>query len=153
MILALRGDTSRHDAGRSLYGRSKARLPTGHASWPTRRGTCPIMVLTARSGRWLLPTSWPAWRAYNVCLPDTCRRYRVDAPDGISVPEWRCYTDSGRRTRLGFLSCCEAGRLVRHESRRQAMARVVANRGRGLDGDQLSLGTNFHCWPKPAIPS
>src|SRR3954449_4673031 len=48
MILALRDDTSRHDACRSLYGRSKARLPTGHASRPTRRGTCPIMVLTAR---------------------------------------------------------------------------------------------------------
>src|SRR5215213_2243110 len=79
MILALQDDTSRHDAGRSLYGRSKARLPTGPASWPTRRGTCPIMVLTARSGRWLLPTSWPAWRAYNVCLPDTCRGYRMDA--------------------------------------------------------------------------
>ena len=31
------------------------------------------------------------------------------------------------------------------------MARVVANRCRGLDGDQLSLGTNFHWWPKPAI--
>src|SRR4051794_17758289 len=48
MILALRDDTSRHDVCRSLYGRSKARLPTGHASRPTRRGTCPIMVLTAR---------------------------------------------------------------------------------------------------------
>src|SRR6185312_14013022 len=81
MILALQDDTSRHDAGRSLYGRSKARLPTGPASWPTRRGTSPIMVLTARSGRWLLPTSWPAWRAYNVCLPDTCRGYRWTAPD------------------------------------------------------------------------
>src|SRR3982751_2101881 len=79
MILALRDDTSRHDVCRSLYGRSKARLPTGPASWPTRRGTCPIMVLTARSGRWLLPTSWPAWRAYNVCLPDTCRGYRRTA--------------------------------------------------------------------------
>src|SRR3982750_3707028 len=77
MILALQDDTSRPDAGRSLYGRSKARLPTGPASWPTRRGTCPIMVLTARCGRWLLPTSWPAWPAYNVCLPDTCRRYRL----------------------------------------------------------------------------
>jgi len=64
MILALQDDTSRHDAGRSLYGRSKARLPTGPASWPTRRGTCPIMVLRARCGRWLLPTSWPAWPAY-----------------------------------------------------------------------------------------
>src|SRR4051812_23091464 len=35
--------------------------------------------------------------------------------------------DSGRRTRLGFLGCCEAGRLVRHESRRQAMARVAGH--------------------------
>src|SRR5215211_3531957 len=33
MILALRDDTSRHDAGRSLYGRSKARLPTGTSYW------------------------------------------------------------------------------------------------------------------------
>src|SRR3954467_6615032 len=48
MILALRDATSRHDAGRSLYGRSKARLPTRPASWPTRRGTSPIMVLMAR---------------------------------------------------------------------------------------------------------
>src|SRR5215207_4521500 len=36
-------------------------------------------------------------------------------------------TDSGRRTRLGFLGCCEAGRLVRYESRRQAMARVAGH--------------------------
>ena len=36
-----------------------------------------------------------------------------------------CDTDSGRRTRLGFLCGREAGRLVRHESRRQAMARVA----------------------------
>src|SRR4051794_30245160 len=34
-------------------------------------------------------------------------------------------TDSGRRTRLGFLCGREAGRLVGHESRRQAMARVA----------------------------
>src|SRR3954452_20867332 len=66
-------DTSRHDAGRSLYGRSTARLPTGPASWPTRQGTSPIMVLTARSGRWLLPTSWPAWPAYSSSRPDTWR--------------------------------------------------------------------------------
>src|SRR5215204_2173957 len=38
-----------------------------------------------------------------------------------------CHTDSGRRTRLGFLGCCEAGRLVRYESRRQAMARVAGH--------------------------
>src|SRR3954464_14813080 len=28
--------------------------------------------------------------AYNVCLPDTCRGYSVDAPDGLGVPEWLC---------------------------------------------------------------
>src|SRR5215216_5105367 len=72
--------TSRHDAGRSLYGRSKARLPTGPASWPTRQGTCPIMVLRARCGRWLLPTSWPAWPAYNSSRPDACRGYRCGRP-------------------------------------------------------------------------
>src|SRR6187455_309671 len=33
------------------------------------------------------------------------------------------------------------------------LERVVANRCRGLDADQLSLGTNFHWWPKPAIPA
>src|SRR3954447_12161237 len=65
--------TSRHDAGRSLYGRSTARLPAGLASWPTRRGTSPLMVLKAQGGCWLLPTSWPAWRAYNSWRPDTWR--------------------------------------------------------------------------------
>src|SRR5215207_24768 len=88
MILALRDDTSHHDAGRSLYGRSKARLPTGPASWPTRQGTCPIMVLRARSGRWLLPTSWPAWPAYSDQAPP--EGTGVDAPDGICVPRWWC---------------------------------------------------------------
>jgi transposase len=33
------------------------------------------------------------------------------------------------------------------------LERVVANRCRGLDGDPLRLGTNFHWWPKPATPS
>src|SRR3954449_10562229 len=44
--------------------------------------------------------------------------------------------DSGRRTRLGFLSCCEAGRLVHHESRRQVMARVAGH----LSVDDLEAG-------------
>src|SRR4051794_13377428 len=35
------------------------------------------------------------------------------------------HTDSGRRTRLGFLCGREAGRLVHHEARRRAMARVA----------------------------
>src|SRR4051794_33332736 len=49
MILALRGDTSRHDAGRSLYGRSTARLPAGLASWPTRQGTSPLTLPRGRA--------------------------------------------------------------------------------------------------------
>src|SRR3954449_2841313 len=76
MVFALRGDTSRHDAGRSLYGRSRARLPTGPASWPTRWGTCPTMVLEARADGWLLPTSWPVWPAYSSSRPDASGGYR-----------------------------------------------------------------------------
>src|SRR3954451_22292914 len=33
------------------------------------------------------------------------------------------------------------------------LERTVADRCRVLDGDQLSLGTNFHWWPKPTKPS
>src|SRR5829696_8499894 len=33
------------------------------------------------------------------------------------------------------------------------LERTVADRCRILKGDQLSLGTNFHWWPKPATPS
>ena len=33
------------------------------------------------------------------------------------------------------------------------LERTVADRCRVLEGDQLSLGTNFHWWPKPATPS
>src|SRR4051795_3042754 len=43
------------------------------------------------------------------------------------TPEAGSHTESGRRTRLGFLCGREAGRLVRHESRRQAMARVAGH--------------------------
>src|SRR3982750_1081135 len=46
------------------------------------------------------------------------------------------HTDSGRRTRPGFLGCCEAGRLVRHESRRRSMARVAGH----LSGEDLEAG-------------
>src|SRR3954466_13177364 len=45
-------------------------------------------------------------------------------------------TDSGRRTRRGFLCGREAGRLVRHESRRRAMARVADH----LSVDDLEAG-------------
>ena len=33
------------------------------------------------------------------------------------------------------------------------LERAVADRCRVLDGHQLSLGTNFHWWPKPANPA
>jgi transposase len=33
------------------------------------------------------------------------------------------------------------------------LERAVAERCLVLDGDQLSLGTNFHWWPKPAKPT
>src|SRR5689334_5659547 len=56
--------TSRHDACRNLYGRSRARLPTGHPSWPTCRGTGPKLVLVARVRNWSLPTGRLARSAY-----------------------------------------------------------------------------------------
>src|SRR3954466_67674 len=145
MILALRGDTSRHDAGRSLYGRSKARLPTGHASWPTRRGTCPIMVLTARSGRWLLPTSWPAWRAYNVCLPDTCRGYRCGRPPTALVCQSGGVEHHSREASMGQVSTIgldlaksvfqvhgadASGAVVFRKRLRRSQVRPYANLGR-----------------------
>ena len=33
------------------------------------------------------------------------------------------------------------------------LERAVADRCRVLNGHQLSLGTNFHWWPKPAKPA
>src|SRR4051812_8776511 len=67
----------------------------------------------------------------------------------------------------GFSGIGNADRLKRHESGGRTMAhvadhlsfetladleRAIADRCRVLDGDQLSLGTNFHWWPKPAWP-
>src|SRR4051794_23669424 len=79
------------------------------------------MIGRAAVGSTPAPTRSEQWGDSLPRLP------HVDAPDGLSVPEWGCYTDSGRRTRLGFLCGREAGRLVRHESRRQAMARVAGH--------------------------
>jgi hypothetical protein len=67
--------TGRHDACRSLYWHSRARLPTGHPSWPTRRGTCPDLVLKARGMRWCSrrvgppsqPTTGYAGRRQGLC--------------------------------------------------------------------------------------
>src|SRR4051794_16859649 len=56
--------TSRHDACRNLYWRSRARLPTGHPSWPACRGTDPRLVLVARVHGWSLPAGRLARSAY-----------------------------------------------------------------------------------------
>src|SRR3954453_13337866 len=68
--------TSRHDACRNLYGRSRAQLPTGHPSWPVCRGTDPRLVLVARVHGWSLPTGRLARSAYT----------RLDR----ALPEYRC---------------------------------------------------------------
>src|SRR4051812_29877468 len=56
--------TSRHDACRNLYGRSRARLPTGHPCEPACRGTDPRLVLVARVHGWSLPAGRLARSAY-----------------------------------------------------------------------------------------
>ena len=41
----------------------------------------------------------------------------------------------------------------RHFATLADLEHVVAQRCRILNGDQLKPGTNFHWWPKPAIPA
>ena len=68
---------------------------------------------------------------------------------------------------MGFLEVGAADRLRCHEARRCTMAhvadhlsfetltdleQVVTERCRILNRDQLKPGTDFHWWPKPAIP-
>src|SRR5215210_5944500 len=94
----------------------------GDRSWPQR-----IRMLSRT----------PSW---SMCASTMCRsRSFWPAAFGSRVPwqgstvmrfcsfETSTHTDSGRRTRLGFLCGREAGRLVRHESRRRAMARVAGH--------------------------
>ena len=58
--LSSRYDASHHDACRYLYWRSRAQLPTGRSSWPTRRDTSPTLVLWARVHERSLPAGQPA---------------------------------------------------------------------------------------------
>src|SRR3954470_24720943 len=84
--------TSRHDACRNLYGRSRARLPTGHPSWPVCRGTDPRLVLVARVRNWSLPTGRLARSAYtgtDRALPDTGAKLRPSAWVGRIGPSSR----------------------------------------------------------------
>src|SRR5215210_3018813 len=78
MILALQDDTSHHDAGRSLYGRSKARLPTGPASWPNPSGH--MSHQGAHGTEWTLVAPNELARLASLQRPGTSGRYRVDAP-------------------------------------------------------------------------
>ena len=73
----------RHDACQSLYWRSKARLPTGHPSWPTRRGTCPITVLRARGGRLVAPNEPARLQAYARVFQARQDGTGWTPPDGI----------------------------------------------------------------------
>ena len=41
----------------------------------------------------------------------------------------------------------------RHFATLADLEHVVAQRCRILNGDQLKPGTNFHWWPKPAVPA
>src|SRR3954466_9597257 len=79
----LRGIRRGQSAGAQiLYGRSRARLPTGHPSWPVCRGTDPRLVLVARVHGWSLPTGRLARSAYtgtDRALPDTGARIRGGA--------------------------------------------------------------------------
>ena len=86
MVLVLPCHTSRHDACRNLYGRSRARLPTGHPPWPACRGTGPTLVLMARVHGWLLPAGRPARPAYTRT--------------GRALPGYRC-TNHGPWLRRG----------------------------------------------------
>src|SRR5258705_9310492 len=55
-----------HDDCRSLYGRSEARLPTGLASRPTCRGTCPPQVLEAQGAKGRSRLAGPCWQVYRI---------------------------------------------------------------------------------------
>src|SRR6266481_3134932 len=55
-----------HDDCRSLYWRSEARLPTGLASRPTCRGTCPPQVLEAQGAKGRSRLAGPCRQVYRI---------------------------------------------------------------------------------------
>src|SRR5215203_1862611 len=96
MIFILLYYTSHHDACRNLYGRSAARLPTGHSSWPACQGTSPTLVLRARVHEWSLPAGWPAQTAY-IGTDCVYFRYRcMNAPAGAFCPSLSGLFDPNR---------------------------------------------------------
>src|SRR4051812_32960656 len=122
-------------------GDDRQRLPSHQV--PVRREARPKLSSgTWNCGRLHAQLAWPAslYRAVGEPLRSgllfaPCSALPGSSPGELTVTKgsWRSgwnrmsYTDSGRRTRLGFLCGREAGRLVRHESRRQAMARVAGH--------------------------
>jgi hypothetical protein len=94
----------------TLYRRSKRDFLLGSVV-ANRWGTFPIMVLKARGGRWSLPTSWPAWPAYNSWLPDASGGYRVE-----------------QRRWLGDLLARAAGELLPHRLDHLLAAREALER-------------------------
>ena len=68
-----------------------------------------------------------AARTARTVTDEAARVSEQTARAGADVFRHGTDTDSGRRTRLGFLCGREAGRLVRHEARRQATARVAGH--------------------------
>src|SRR4051794_13327938 len=110
--------TSHHDACRNLYGRSRARLPTGHPSWPVCRGTDPRLVLMARVHGWSLPTGRLARSAYtgtDRTLPDTGARIRgavalTPAPSGSGEAEVARALSSSMRLRTWTATSTSAAR-------------------------------------------
>src|SRR4029079_15462947 len=84
------------------------------------------------------------------------------APAGTPRPTWLCRTGSGpstcppsspERQPAEHLWPVLDEPLANHYFGTLAdLEHVVAQRCRVLNGDQLKPGTNFHWWPKPAIP-
>ena len=105
--------TSRHDACRNLYGRSRARLPTGHPSWPTCRGTGLKLVLVARVRNWSLPTGRLARSAYtgtDRALPDIGAQFGWWAQSGCWMRFQAMRCDTGRPSRVIRLSTAQLTR-------------------------------------------
>src|SRR5829696_1312593 len=116
--------TSQHDTCRNLYGRSWARLPTGHPSWPTCRGTGPTLVLVARVRNWSLPTGRLARSAYtgtDRALPDT----GAQAPE-VRARARRSPLRTAARPRTGL--CRRATAASRHPTGRHAFRTCPAPR-------------------------
>src|ERR1051325_4331925 len=73
--------TSRRDACRHLYWRSRAQTSYWASVATARRGTCPQLVLRARVLCWLLPTVGPPGQRSSRKPPGAGERYRCYVVD------------------------------------------------------------------------